>query len=313
MTKNKIIIISGATATGKTDISLQASSIFPNLEIVNFDSLLFYKELNIGTAKPSLKEREQTKHHLIDICSVKEPVDAAKYHELALPKVHQLHSLNKTPVLVGGSGFYLQALINGMFPSISTPKKVLDQSQDLFKQKGISPFIKILKDNDPINFKKLHENDHYRIIRAVEHFWTTGTPFSLAKDKLDKNIKKNYQKFNWEILHIYLEIPKLTHWDIIERRTKTMIQNGLIEEVEELLNKGYSLYKPLHSIGYKETIQFLNEKEMTIDQLQQKVTISTRQLAKSQKTWFKTKEKTVFNPLLDRDRILNEIKEFYEH
>ena len=156
----KVVIVSGATATGKTDITIELAQKFGG-EIVNFDSLLLYKEITIGTAKPSLSERGEIPHHMIDVASIANPLNAADYAKLALPLIKNLHQLGKIVYLTGGSGFYLQALLKGMYASPTTSKEILDKSEKMYVEEGIRPFLEILQEEDSLTFKLYHQNDHY--------------------------------------------------------------------------------------------------------------------------------------------------------
>lgn len=309
--KKKICIISGPTASGKTGTSIKLAQSFGG-EIINFDSLLFYKELSIGTAKPSIDERANIPHHMIDIRSVNEPMNAASYRKQALPILENLLDESKIVFLVGGSGFYLQALIYGMYDSKTTPLEIIQKSNELFEAKGILPFREILKKEDPESFKNLHENDHYRLRRAVEHFWTTGTPFSTAQKQM--KIERQtpfYQKKGWQLHHIYLDLPKQEHFQFIQERTKSMFDHGLIEEVQNLLQLGFTgNEKPLKSIGYKETLRFLQESDYTLEEVQNDINIATRQLAKAQRTWFKKWEKNLYHPIKDTKSMIDDFKHF---
>jgi tRNA dimethylallyltransferase len=306
---NKICIISGPTASGKTQTSIDLAKKYGG-EIINFDSLLFYKEINIGTAKPTKEEQEGIPHHLINIRSISEPINASDYLKLALPIIRKLHSENKIVFLVGGSGFYLQALLYGMFESETTPKNILERSEELYQNEGIKPFMGFLKQNDPVSFKLYHENDHYRVRRAVEHFWTNNSPFSEKRELMLETREKNsnIKRYGWDYIHIYLDLPKNDHLDIINKRTINMLESGLISEVESLLSQGYTgNEKPLNSIGYKESIAFVRN-ELTENEMIERINISTRQLAKAQRTWFKKVEKKEFNPLTQTHKI----EEYFE-
>lgn len=308
MDVKKVLIISGPTACGKTDLSLKIHQR-EKIEIVNFDSLLFYRELNIGTAKPSEKERELIPHHMVNISTVKEPLNAARFCEKALPVIKAIHQKNKVPILVGGSGFYLKALLKGMYPSPSPSRDIIEKSQNLYSEKGIEPFIKLLKDQDPISAQKLHPNDHYRIIRAVQFFWTSGYPISEAPQRQEK-LTPRWKKENWTLKHIHLNIPKEEHYPIIKNRIDNMLKNGLINEVKNLLNQGFTgKEKPLNSIGYKETLSYLRGELNSLSSLKEAIFISTRRLAKAQRTWFKTVEsKKTFHPLCEGDKAMKEIQ-----
>jgi tRNA dimethylallyltransferase len=311
----KVIIISGATATGKTDLSIKMAHQFGG-EIINFDSLLLYKELNIGTAKPTKLERGEIPHHMIDVTSISNPLNAADYMRKALPIIESILGDYKMPILVGGSGFYLQALLNGMYESQTSPQEVLERSRSLFDHEGIEPFRNILKQNDLASYERYHENDHYRIRRAVEHFWTTGTPLSEKRKKKDQE-NEDFQASNihgWQTLHLYLKIPKEDHWQIINKRTERMISDGLIDEVSNLLKNGFSgLEKPLKSIGYKEAMDLIRGDLISVEDCKEKISVSTRQLAKAQKTWFnRIQDKKTFNPLLDHQDIVQTIEDFLQ-
>lgn len=309
----KVIIVSGPTACGKTKISIELAKKF-NAEVVNFDSLLLYKEISIGTAKPTPHEMDGVVHHMIDVATISDPLNASSYAELALPIVNEIHTRGKNVILTGGSGFYLQALLKGMYDSPTTPKEILQRSEDLYRREGITPFLEILKISDLESFKRYHENDHYRIRRAVEHFWTHGTPLSelrVSKDQENQTLKDG-NIHGWKLCHIYLNIPRDEHLEIIRVRTQHMLQEGLLDEVRGLLHSGFTgAEKPLQSIGYKESLDYLAGKITSIEELIEKITISTRQLAKSQRTWFnREKEKLEFHPLSQRNEIFERVGEF---
>lgn len=309
----KVIVISGPTASGKTDMAVELASLFAG-EVVNFDSLLLYKEITIGTAKPTPEEQKSIPHHMIEVRSISHPMNAADYAREALPIVEKLLTENKIVFLTGGSGFYLQALLKGMYDSPTTPLEITKRSDELYKIEGISPFLDILKLNDSKSFERYHENDHYRIRRAVEHFWTTGSPLSLARSEKDEANQKmdEVSIHGWDILHIHLDLPKEEHLKIIERRTERMLQNGLLEEIKTLLAQGFTgVEKPLQSIGYKESLDYLQGKFSSLEECQERIIISTRQLAKSQRTWFKRdSSKLTFQPLQERERIIETVRSF---
>lgn len=309
----KVIVISGPTASGKTDLAVELATKFGG-EVVNFDSLLLYQEINIGTAKPTAEEQKAIPHHMLNVRSISNAMNAADYARKALPIIEKLLSENKLVYLVGGSGFYLQALLKGMYDSPTTPKEITKRSDELYEKEGITPFLNILKEQDQKSFERYHENDHYRLRRAVEHLWTTGSPLSSAREeKDDSNIKMDKPTIhNWELLHVYLDLPKDEHLRIIEKRTDKMLQAGLIDEVKSLLNQGFSgQEKPLQSIGYKETLDYIAGEYESLDECRERIVISTRQLAKSQRTWFKRDSfKKTFHPLEERSEIFLQVEKF---
>lgn len=311
----KVVVISGPTATGKTDLAVELAKKF-NGEIVNFDSLLLYKEIIIGTAKPTIEDQKEIPHHMIDVASIKHPLNAADYARQAFVIVEKLLTQKKIVFLVGGSGFYLQALLKGMYDSETTPIEIREKSDQLYEKNGIAPFLEVLDLNDPESFKRYHENDHYRIRRAVEHFWTTGEALSMARSRKDQeNLALERPCVHaWEVLHIYLDIPKEQHLPIIERRTESMLSKGLISEVQDLLENGFTgEEKPLQSIGYMESVDFLQGRISGVNELKEKIIISTRQLAKAQRTWFnRDKFKVVLNPLEERPKIFLQVEKFIQ-
>lgn len=305
---NKLIIISGPTATGKTALSIKLAKIF-NGVVVNFDSLLFYEELKIGNARPTNEEMAGVPHFLIGNCSAKNPLNANSFCKLATPLIEDHLKKNKTVFLVGGSGFYLRALLKGMFEDLSTPAEISEKSNALYQKEGITPFLDILIKQDPQSLKKLHINDHYRLRRAVEYFWTTGKTISSSERKFNEDADAKGNIHGWDELHIHLDLPKAQHFEIIQKRTKKMFSDGLIDEVKNLLATGFTgEEKPLQSIGYKEVIEFLKGDIITLEDCEERISISTRQLAKSQRTWFKKIEKFEFNPLTDEEKIINLVR-----
>lgn len=316
---NKLIIVSGPTATGKTKTSIElALKITSKLNIptviVNFDSLLFYKEFSIGSAKPTLEERAGVEHFMIDIQSIKSPMNAADFIKIGEGIIKDLLSQGKCVILVGGSAFYLRALLKGMYETTTPSVEVKARIELLLKEKGIDPIVEYLSLHDPESLTNLHINDHYRLMRAAIHFETTGTKFSSQKKIHDQLSPYDFTEIihPWEILHLYLDVPKDQHFEIIKNRTIKMFEDGLMEEIETLIKNGFSLLeKPLGSIGYKEAIEFKNGEFATLADCIERIAISTRQLAKSQRTFFnKITPKLCFNPLLDQDKIHSVVEQF---
>jgi tRNA dimethylallyltransferase len=308
MQKN-IFIISGPTATGKTQTSIELAKM-NGAEIINFDSLYFYSELSIGSARPSTEEMQGIPHHLVGTHSIAHPLNAADFMREAIELILQLHQQNITPILVGGSGFYLQTVLKGMPQAESTPSTIIERSNNLYQAAGIAPFLEELNKVDPDSASRLHPNDHYRIRRAVEFFWTNKRSLTESQLELKQNLQSQSpaQLYGWEFHHFHLDIPKFQHQSIIEQRVDSMLQAGLIQEVQSLLEQGFTgNEKPLQSIGYKEVIQYLKGEIPDIDSMRNLIIIATRQLAKAQRTWFaKIENKLCFNPLTDNSMIRDE-------
>jgi len=312
---NKLIIISGPTASGKTKTSIDlAEKIIGQLKIptviVNFDSLLFYKEISIGSAKPTLAEQKNIEHFMIDIESIKSPMNVANFIDIGEQLIKKLFAQGKCVILVGGSAFYLRALLKGMYESV-TPSKELKAK---FEGLEIGAIINYLQLNDPESLINLHPNDHYRLVRAALHFETTGTKISAQKKLLDKLSPYDFSEIvhPWDILHLYLDLPKDQHFEIIKNRTEKMFNDGLMDEIEELVQLGFSLEeKGLRSVGYKEAIEWRNGLFASREECIERIAISTRQLAKSQRTFFnKITPKSNFNPLTDQEKIFTDVELF---
>ncbi|MBY0414877.1 MAG: tRNA (adenosine(37)-N6)-dimethylallyltransferase MiaA [Bdellovibrionales bacterium] len=317
--KNKLIIISGPTASGKTKTSIEIAKLIQNelgrkAAVVNFDSLLFYKEISIGTAKPTMEERNGIEHHMIDIESISSAMNAADFIKKGEALITNLLREEKIVVLVGGSAFYLRALLKGMYESPAPSLEIKSKLAKWYDEKGINPFIEYLKENDPQSLVNLHENDHYRLIRAVEHFESTGTKISDQKKELDEKNPYDFSQIvhPWDVLHIYLDLPKDEHFKIITARTAQMFKDGLLDEISHLEQLGFTLSeKPLASIGYKEAIELKRGLFPNISECAERISISTRQLAKSQRTFFnKITPKESFNPLNDQAKIKEKVEEF---
>lgn len=316
---NKLIIVSGPTASGKTKTSIAIAQKIQNdlgqkAAVVNFDSLLFYKEISIGTAKPTKNEQAGIEHHMIDIESIKSPMNAAQFIKIGEKLILDLMKENKVIILVGGSAFYLRALLKGMYESPTPSQEIKDKLDRWYKAEGIAPFIEYLKIHDPQSLVNLHSNDHYRLMRAVEHFEVTGNKISDQKKELDEQNPYDFSQIAhpWDILHIYLDLPKDEHFQVITKRTEEMFAQGLMEEIEGLARAGFSLEeKPLASIGYKEAIELRRGLFATEKECIERISISTRQLAKSQRTFFnKITPKESFNPLHDQGKIMDRVETF---
>jgi tRNA dimethylallyltransferase len=309
--KNKIIIISGPTATGKTGLSIEIAKKY-GAEVINFDSLLFYKEISIGNAKPSIEEMDGVIHHLVSTHSIGSPLNAADFSRLCVPLINKILESEKIPILVGGSGFYLQTILRGMYDSPSSSIEVTKKSDELYASSGITAFLELLKHNDPKSLESIHVNDHYRIRRAVEHFWSTGLAFSKAREQMKmKEADSPPVIHNWDILHLYLDVPKEEHWEIIQKRSNLIFKSGLINEVEGILQQGFSgQEKPLKSIGYKQAISYIKGETHSQEEAIELTSIATRQLAKAQRTWFSKVKKSTYNPLEEREKIHHDVSKF---
>jgi len=274
----KVVFVVGPTAGGKSAAALQAA-IRTKGSIINIDSVQFYKGLEVGSAAPTEAEKKQAPHYLYSYMSAPEEMTAGKY-------IQDFYKLLEDPTLkfplfiVGGTGFYIQALEKGLYDIEPIPEKIRFELEDELVEKGADVLYAELKEKDPDTI--IHVNDHYRLVRALEIIRTTGkTPSQM---KSDQEYKKN--QFPFPYIKVGFSFEKEVFLQRVKLRTRNMIEGGLIEETEHFLKHNFSDWAPLASVGFKETLQFLNENK-TKDWLNDSVVQSTMKLIKKQKTWFK--------------------------
>ncbi len=281
----KIIIIGGATCSGKTEISVELSKLFP-IEIINFDSMCFYRYFDIGTAKPDNEARAAVKHHLIDIKYPDEEYNALMFSEDAKRLISEITARGKIPIFTGGTGFYIKSLIYGLSPIPEIDKTVYrKRAVELIKKMGVQAAYEKLKEIDSAYAGKISSSDSQRIARAYEVYEATGSPLSyyLTKNPFGKPLY-NYIYFNLNPPRDYLK-------SCIMERTRVIMKNGLVNETKNILNRGYKAgLKPFKSIGYRESLMYLNKEIKTKNDLYLKIVASTVKYAKRQATFFKKAE-----------------------
>ena len=278
--KNKrLIVISGATAIGKTALSIQLAQHF-NSEIISADSRQFYKELKIGAAQPSEEELATIKHHFIGNLSVTEDYNVGLYEKDTLALLQNLFKINDTLIMVGGSGLYIDAICLGLdtFPEVD--EKIKKELIAEYKNKGITFLQEELKKTDSDYFEMVDINNHQRLIRALSVIRKSGKMFSSFKNK--KSMKRNFK-----ISHFSLEMERNKLYERINRRVDTMMEEGLVNEVENLIP--YRNKNALQTVGYKELFAFFDG-EMNLEEAIEKIKQNTRRFAKRQISWFKRDE-----------------------
>lgn len=274
MTKT-LIVIAGPTAIGKTALAIQLANYF-NTEIVSADSRQFYKEMEIGTAKPSETELATAKHHFINSHSITDNVSVGDYEKEANQLIEKLFENHDQVILAGGSGLFIHAICNGFDELPSASQETRDRLNNLLKTSGIKPLQDKLKEADPVYFAEVDLNNPQRLIRALEVYETTGKAFSAYRTQSIKN-----RPFN--IIKIGLNTERSNLYNHINERVDKMVENGLVEEVESL--KPFRNLNALNTVGYSEILQYLDGKysrEEAIDKIKQ----NTRRFAKRQITWF---------------------------
>lgn len=275
------IIIAGPTASGKTKISIELAKRL-NGEIINADSMQVYKELNIGTAKINEEEKENIPHHLFDFVDKFDDFTVADYKKLASPLIQNLIKEQKTPIIVGGTGFYINSLLYDFDYGNSVKDDVIRKKyEDLAKQFGNEYVYDILKKIDIESAKNLHANDLKRVIRAIEIFEITGQ----KKSDMQNTTQTFSNGLKPLILGLNMDRDKL--YNKINLRVDLMVKNGLVEEVKNLVNQGLNLsHQSMNGIGYKEIYKYLNN-EISLDDAIELIKKNTRNYAKRQITWFK--------------------------
>jgi tRNA dimethylallyltransferase len=283
MTK-KIHVITGPTASGKTALALQRAQANPEIEIVNADASLLYRGLDIGTAKPSKEILATTVHHIINILEPHERFNAADYSSLARNTIREIISNGKTPLIVGGTGFYIDALFFGITPLQADEDKLLkarERISDEIQEFGFDLMHTKLKLIDPELYEQiLRERNPRRLERAWEFYYATGIPLGEARKEVP-------EPFEFEPVFTVLEVDREELRKRIASRIDEMLAAGWLDEVKNLLLNGITLDMPaMNAIGYKELAEVLTG-EKPLEQAREEIIIRTRQYAKRQETWMK--------------------------
>ncbi len=300
-----LIIILGPTGVGKSATAIKLAKEFGS-EIINCDSMQVYKAFNIGTDKIPPDKREGIPHHLLDIVDPSTQFTAADFVALALKAVTDIIKKKRLPLIVGGTGLYLKALIDGLFPGGKSDPKIRQKLEKEAQKKGLESLRVKLMEVDPVYSQKIHINDKVRIIRALEVYLSTKKPFS----EHFSHTKSSVEDFN--IIKIGLKLERQELYKRIEQRTDKMFERGLIQEVENLLQTGIDENSPpFRALGYKHALQHLR-KEISLEEAISFTKRDTRRYAKRQMTWFKKmKEIEWFSPH-DYTSIVKTIKESLE-
>lgn len=279
--KEKLIVIVGPTAVGKTKLSVELAKQL-NGEVISGDSMQIYKEMDIGTAKIQENEMEGIKHHLIDIKEPTESFSVAEFQSLVKPLITEINQLQKLPFLVGGTGLYVNSVIYDYhFPDAPTDPEYRQSLEDYVEKHGVIDLHEKLKVVDPISYEMIHPNNYRRVIRALEIYHVTNkTIHDYQKDQ-----PKSSQ---YDLVMIGLTMERSLLYDRINRRVDMMISDGLIEEARQLYDSGVKDCQSVQAIGYKEIYQYIEgfiSKEEAIELLKR----NSRRYAKRQLTWFRNK------------------------
>lgn len=275
---SKVLVICGPTASGKTSLAVNCAKKF-NGEIISADSMLVYKDMDIGTAKPSLSEREGVPHHLIDVVSPFESFSVSDYEKMALPIVNDLLEKGKTPIICGGTGFYIQSILyKSQFGNVGANESVRLYYEELAAIHGKEYVHDILRQKDPESANKLHYNDIKRVIRALEIYDVTGKAKS---EQQDMPVPR------FDFVAVSIDYPRELLYERINIRVEQMFAEGLQKEVEDLLQKGVAAdMQCMQGIGYKEMVEGL-QANSTQEEIKELIKKNTRNYAKRQITFFK--------------------------
>lgn len=297
-TKKPLIVLTGPTAVGKTALSISLAKSIGG-EIISADSIQVYKHFDIGSAKITKEEMQGVPHHLLDVLEPAESFHVALFKELCDKAIADIYSRGHIPILTGGTGFYIQAVLN----DIDFTKSDADDSYRQFlenelKEKGADYLYNMLKQVDPKSCETIHQNNHKRVIRALEYFHQTNQPIS------EHNETERQKTSPYNFLYFVLNMERDKLYERIEKRIDLMLEQGLVEEVKSLV-ANYQVTKDMVSmqgLGYKEILAYLNgktTKEEAIEILKR----DTRHFAKRQLTWFRREKEVIW---IEKEKFANE-------
>ena len=285
--KEKVIVICGPTASGKTALSIELAKKI-NGEIVSADSMQIYKDMNIGTAKPTIEEMQGIKHYLLDFVSPEERYSVAQYKQDAKRAIKEIIKKGKTPIIVGGTGLYVDSLIYEIeYNDIKIDEEYRNKLEAIVEKNGLEELYKKALEIDPVAMEKMSKNDKKRIMRILEIYKATGkTKTQQELESRKKPVEYDYRIFaiNWDRETLYQRINK---------RVDIMIEQGLVNEVKNILDKYDKFPTAMQGLGYKEVVDYING-IYTKEEMIEKIKMETRRYAKRQLTWFRKNKQTIW-------------------
>jgi len=291
-------VIAGPTAIGKSQLAIDLAHEF-SCEILSADSRQFYREMSIGTAKPTQEEMQNIPHHFINNLSINEHFSVGDFEKEALKVIEDLHQKNDVAIMVGGSGLYINGVIYGFDELPPSDEKTRAFLEEQYQLHGIQWLQKKLHELDEVTFKKIDRDNHHRMMRAIEVCMVTGSPYSQLLQK-----KAKHRTF--ETIFIVLNSDREKLYAKINSRVDVMMKNGLLDEVKGLIN--HQENNALNTVGYKEIFDHLNG-NTTLDFAIDKIKQNSRNYAKRQITWFKKNEEAHWFEPIQKEEILKFIKE----
>lgn len=279
--KKPLVIITGPTAVGKTALSLDLARAV-NGEIISADSMQVYKHMDIGSAKIMPEEMEGIPHHLIDVIEPEEEFHVVKFQEMAKAAMEEIYARGRIPVVTGGTGFYIQALVRDIdFTETGGDEAYRQELEQLAKEQGAEVLHELLAKVDPVSAEEIHANNVKRVIRALEYYHFTGEPISVH------NAEQRQKTSPYQFVCFVLNRDRAELYRRIDQRVDLMLEQGLLEEVKKLADMGYTKdMVSMQGLGYKELLAYLDG-ELSYDEAVYILKRDTRHFAKRQLTWFK--------------------------
>lgn len=278
--KPSLIVITGPTGVGKTDLSIRLAEAY-NGEIISADSMQIYRYMDIGTAKPSPEERLRVSHHLIDVVNPDEEFNASMFVKKADEVIAHLHSMQKAVFVVGGTGLYLEALLGGLLNAPGADKSLRDSYRRDAAHYGKEYLYRQLKDIDATAAERIHPNDLVRTIRALEVLEHTGQSIT------ERQGEHRFSKSTYDVVKICLTVDRSILYERINDRVEVMMEAGLVEEVKTLMSRGYNeSHRPMQSMTYRNVVSFIRGEQSEQDMIRL-IKRDTRRYARRQLTWFK--------------------------
>lgn len=300
MNKPKIVVICGPTASGKTALSIELAKRI-NGEIISSDSMQIYKDMDIGTAKPTTEEMQGIKHYLQDFVEPNKRYSVADFKKDAEKAIEEILENGKVPIIVGGTGLYVDSLIYGIeYQDIKFDEQYRKELENRVVREGLESLYNEAKKIDLQAMEKISSNDQKRILRVLEIYKATGK----NKTEQEAESRKNGVKYDYKVFAINMDREKL--YERINKRVDIMIEQGLIQEVQNLLKKYDEFPTAMQGLGYKEVVEYL-QGNISKEEMIEKIKMETRRYAKRQITWFKKNKQTIWIEPHDLQKILDEI------
>jgi tRNA dimethylallyltransferase len=301
--KSILILIVGPTAVGKTELAIQLAERL-NGEIVSADSRLFYRGMDIGTAKPSRKEQARVPHHLIDIADPNEVLSLAVFQQKAREAIADIHTRNKIPFLVGGTGQYIRAVTEGWNPpEVKPDERLRSELEKLKEENDVDWLHERLENLDPLAAEKIDPRNYRRTIRALEVILTTGRRFSEQRGQSESP---------YHLIAIGLTRPRAELYERVDQRIDAMFASGFLNEVKSLLAKGYSPSLPtMSAIGYRQCVRVIKG-DLNEEQAKAEIRRATRVFVRRQANWFKESDPNI-EWFRVEERVVDEVESYIRH